>query len=83
MASNEKTVSLAWNAASDPDAGDSVTKYRVYRDGVLLAEVTGTTLLDTTWGKVPRAYVVKAVDSHGAESGASNTAYAYPKHYTP
>ena len=81
--SNQKTVSLAWGAATDPHAGDSVVKYRVYRDGALLAEVTGTTYSDATWGKAPRAYVVKAVDSNGAESAASNTAYAYPKNYTP
>ncbi|RIK79329.1 MAG: hypothetical protein DCC68_13495 [Planctomycetota bacterium] len=61
---------LQWNAASDPDSG--IGEYRVYRDNVQIASVTGTTFLDTS--VAPRArfeYQVSAVNAGGLEGGRS------------
>jgi spore coat protein CotH len=38
-------IDLAWTAASDPESG--IARYNVYRDGQLVATVTGTTYQDT------------------------------------
>jgi len=62
-------ASLAWNAATD-DRG--VTGYRLLRDGVVAATVTGTSWTDT--GRTPGAtigYAVVAVDAGGNLSPAS------------
>jgi hypothetical protein len=64
-------VTLNWNASSDPDAGDSVAKYRIYRDGTTLADAwtttTGTTWTDTNAADTHTYYVV-AVDTKNGES---------------
>jgi Tfp pilus assembly protein PilV len=67
---------LTWSAASpvDPDAGDSIALYRVYRDGTALTNryvdvPSGTTYTDTAGAlDGPHTYYVAAVDNHGAES---------------
>jgi chitodextrinase len=69
---NSPHVSLAWGASTDNVA---VAGYRIYRNGSLVATVSGTTLsfLD---GKAPKgtdAYDVVAVDSAGNASAPSNT----------
>lgn len=63
-------VALSWSAATDPDAGDRVVAYRIYRDGTLHASVTGAELnyTDANAGRVARTYRVTAVDTNGAES---------------
>ncbi|GGK84228.1 hypothetical protein Ppa06_43480 [Planomonospora parontospora subsp. parontospora] len=69
-AASATSVSLAWEASTD-DAG--VTGYEVYRGGTLVATVTGTGHTDT--GLTPRteyAYTVKARDTAGQRSAASN-----------
>jgi competence protein ComGC len=74
--SNGTTI-LRWTAASpaDPDAGDSIAFYRIYRDGSAYAnryDRTGTgadlTYTDTHPDGVPHTYYVTAVDTQLAES---------------
>jgi hypothetical protein len=73
--SGSNTV-LSWTAATDPDAGDSIQFYRIYRDGTdwindyLGRTSTGSTLSYTdaaTNGDVHTYYVV-AVDQSYSES---------------
>jgi fibronectin type 3 domain-containing protein len=74
--SNGTTI-LRWTAASpvDPDNGDTLGFYRIYRDGSAYAnryDRTGTgadlTYTDTQTGGVPHTYYITAVDSQLAES---------------
>ncbi|MFD2090801.1 fibronectin type III domain-containing protein, partial [Blastococcus deserti] len=58
---------LTWTANSEPD----LASYRVLRDGVEIATVTGTTYTDTQANGVSRAYALVAVDTHGNRSAAS------------
>jgi hypothetical protein len=82
-ASEGNTV-LSWDAsAGDPDAGDSVDFYRIYRDGTAYADRydrTGTgaelTYTDTQTDGVAHLYRVVAVDTQLAESAFSNGASA-------
>jgi hypothetical protein len=71
------TTILRWTAASpvDPDTGDTLGFYRIYRDGSAYAnryDRTGTgddlTYTDTQTDGVPHTYYVTAVDSQLAES---------------
>jgi hypothetical protein len=68
---------LDWTGAStDPDAGDSVAFYRIYRDGVYYDRTNDGN--DLTWTDRARAgvdhdYYLKAVDTHLAESPPSST----------
>ncbi len=67
---------LSWAASSgDPDTGDSVEYYRIYRDGVAYANrydrtATGSILeyLDTDANGTPHDYSVAAVDQRLGES---------------
>ncbi|WP_246090609.1 glycosyl hydrolase family 18 protein [Nonomuraea deserti] len=70
----DRSVSLAWNASTD---NVGVTGYEVYRNGTLVATVTGTTHTDT--GLSPEtgyAYTVRARDAAGNRSAAGNTVNA-------
>lgn len=68
---------LDWTGAgTDPDPGDSVAFYRIYRDGVYYDRTNDGA--DVTWtdgdrGGVDHDYYLKAVDTHLAESPASAT----------
>lgn len=67
------TVSLSWQAASD-DVG--VVGYKIFRDGVEIADVTETSFVDTFDGEPPKtcqgnAYTVKAYDGDGNHSDPS------------
>lgn len=68
---------LSWpTPGADADTGDSVSFYRVYRDGVRYDRTalgTDATWTDGTPGSGPHTYFVKAVDTHLAESPASNS----------
>jgi chitodextrinase len=67
---SSSSVSLAWNASTD---NVGVSRYRIYRNGVQIASVTGTNFQNT--GLAPSttySYVVRAVDSAGNLSQASN-----------
>jgi prepilin-type N-terminal cleavage/methylation domain-containing protein len=68
---------LTWSAPAigDPDAGDSIDHYTIYRDGASYADRydrtsdgTQTTWTDTQTGGEVHTYVVKAMDTHLAES---------------
>lgn len=65
------TTQLQWNASSgDPDSGDYVAFYRIYRDGQRYDRTglgTDTTYVDPNPGAT-HTYQVRAVDSHAAES---------------
>ena len=74
--SNGTTI-LRWTAPSpaDPDPGDSIAFYRIYRDGSAYAnrfDRTGTgadvTYTDTQTGGEQHTYYVTAVDTQLAES---------------
>jgi hypothetical protein len=68
-------IALSWNTATDPDSG--VSEYRVFRDGLHIASVSGTTFTDTA--AAPRArfdYQVSAVNSGGLEGGRSSVVNA-------
>ena len=70
----EGNTVLTWEPAPvlDPDQGDTVTTYRVYRDGIaddyIAVGGTETTATDTRTGGTPHEYWVSAVDSRLAES---------------
>lgn len=69
---------LRWQAAQfpDPDTGDSIASYRIYRDGTAIGDrydrVDGTQLMatDARASGVTHKYWVTAVDTHLAESSA-------------
>ena len=64
-------VNLSWMASSD-DVG--VSGYTVVRDGVEIAQVAGTTYADeTVKASTTYTYTVKAFDSGGHVSAASNS----------
>lgn len=71
---------LSWGpSAGDPDVGDAVAYYRIYRDGTTYADRydrTGTaselTFTDTATNGVGHTYRVVAVDTQMSESGFSN-----------
>ena len=62
-------ANLAWNASSD---AVGVTGYRVYRNGSLVATVTGLTWSETRQ-RLATTYYVVAFDAAGNVSGQSNT----------
>ncbi len=71
------TTALTWTAPAggDPDVGDSIDHYAIYRDGLLYenrydrtVNGTSTTWTDTRTGGQTHTYAVAAVDTHLAES---------------
>ncbi|MDP8943398.1 MAG: prepilin-type N-terminal cleavage/methylation domain-containing protein [Actinomycetota bacterium] len=78
-----KSAKLSWGAASDPDAGDRVAAYRVYRDGVLYATTSSLSYTDGSLGRERHTYWVTAVDTGDAESERSNSVDYLPPGYTP
>jgi len=71
-------ITLTWTAsAGDPNLGDSVSFYRIYRDGVRYDRTalgTDTSWTDTDVGGTSHTYQVTAVDTHLAESAAAGPA---------
>lgn len=71
------TTVLTWNPSTDPDAGDSVRFYRVYRDGTgygarvdrLYSSASSLVWIDDDTGGVAHDYRVSAVDENFGESG--------------
>jgi prepilin-type N-terminal cleavage/methylation domain-containing protein len=72
---------LTWSAPSpaDPDAGDAIAGYRIYRDGATLVDryafvPAGTTSFADSAGALdgPHSYQVAAVDGKGAESAKTS-----------
>ena len=73
---NGKRLELAWTASAD---NVGVAGYRVYRDGVQVGTVTGTTFADTFTGKRKSAtYGVVAYDLAGNLSGTAQLVLAAP-----
>lgn len=70
---------VSWSASSDPDPGDSIQFYRIYRDGTdfvndLYAQTPGPATLsftDTQTGGDVHTYYVVAVDQNFTESPMS------------
>jgi hypothetical protein len=71
-------IGLTWApSAGDPNLGDSVSFYRIYRDGVRYDRTslgTDTSWTDTAVGGTTHSYQVTAVDTHLAESPAAGPA---------
>jgi Tfp pilus assembly protein PilV len=80
IASGSSTSTLVWSPVGDPDGGDSVDFYRIYRDGQALAnrydvvDAAGNPIrwTDTNTGGTSHTYYVVAVDMRLAESAFSN-----------
>lgn len=85
IASAGTSGTIYWSQTTDPNSGDSVDYYRVYRDGTGLANrydvidnvpYPGTTYVlwtDPNTGGTTHTYRVTAVDTHAAESNMSNS----------
>jgi serine/threonine protein kinase/chitodextrinase len=74
QATSSTTIDVHWAPSTD---NVGVTKYQVYRDGALVAEVAGTSFTDQ--GLNPSTsydYAVRALDAAGNPSGMSGTASA-------
>jgi fibronectin type 3 domain-containing protein len=73
-------ITLAWNANTEPD----LATYRVLRDGVEIATVTGTTYVDNGRPNgTAYTYAIVAVDTHGNRSTASAPSAVAPGDVTP
>jgi prepilin-type N-terminal cleavage/methylation domain-containing protein len=73
---SDGTTQLQWNLSSgDPDTGDSVEMYRIYRDGQRYDTVGGSTssYIDSNPGGTTHSYYVTAVDTHMEESTPTST----------
>jgi hypothetical protein len=73
------SYTVSWGAATDPDAGDSVTYTLQHNDGSGWVAVPGASGVTSTSYAVNESegvwsYRVEAVDSHGAESGYAGSA---------
>jgi large repetitive protein len=76
----ERQVTLTWTANGEPD----LASYRLLRDGVEIATVTGTTYTDPgRTNDVEYAYSLVAVDTHGNRSAASTAVPATPRDLPP
>lgn len=75
-ASNATTVNLTWSASTDSGSNATgVVTYNVLRDGVVIAQVTGTSYTDTNAvAKTNYSYVIQAVDGAGNVSANSSAA---------
>ena len=74
-ARGDQQVSLSWAASPEPD----LATYRVMRDGVEIATVTGTTYLDAgLTNDTTYSYRLAAVDTHGNRSVSSAPESATP-----
>jgi Tfp pilus assembly protein PilV len=85
IASASTFGTIYWSQTTDPNSGDSVDYYRIYRDGTGLANrydvidnvpASGTSYVlwtDPNTGGTTHTYRVTAVDTHAAESNMSNS----------
>jgi chitodextrinase len=65
-------VNLAWGASTD---NVGIANYTIYRNGAQVGTTTSTSFSDsTTLGGTSYSYTVKATDTSGNQSAASNTA---------
>lgn len=76
LTTQDDTTTLTWTASTgDPDPGDGIDHYRIYRDGTAVADRfdrTGTaqelTFTDSRTNGLQHTYWVVAVDTHLGES---------------
>ena len=74
---------LSWTRSTgDPDAGDGVSFYRIYRDGQPYDTTTDASYTDAATGGVSHSYSVTAVDTRFAESSPAGPVTVSPG-YTP
>ncbi|MEZ5498976.1 MAG: fibronectin type III domain-containing protein [Steroidobacteraceae bacterium] len=74
-APNAGLVDLSWNASTDNAGGSGLAGYRVFRDGVQITSVTGTSYADSSVsGNVTYSYTVAAEDNAGNVSAQSTPA---------
>jgi prepilin-type N-terminal cleavage/methylation domain-containing protein len=78
---------LRWTASTDPDPGDSILFYRIYRDGSTYAHRFGTFFPDATGALAwtdpdtpsgPHTYRLTAVDTQFGESPLSSAVVDFP-----
>jgi hypothetical protein len=73
------TVALTWTASNDNGGGDAIAGYHVYRNGVQVGTVTGTSFSDSgLTNGTSYAYTVSAYDAAGNQSAQSTAANATP-----
>lgn len=72
VSSTSTTVTLAW------DAAETATGYRLYRDGVLVADVTGTQFTDAIETNVTYSYTLTAYNENGESEAAALSVYVEP-----
>jgi fibronectin type 3 domain-containing protein len=75
-ATNATTVNLTWNASTDSGTNATgVAKYNVLRNGIVIAQLTGTSYTDlAAIASTAYSYTVQAVDAAGNVSANSSTA---------
>jgi len=72
---SQSRIDLTWDASSDPESG--VAYYKVYRNGLEIAQPVATAYSDTGLQESARyTYEVSAVNGQGLESGRSAPASA-------
>jgi hypothetical protein len=72
---DHETIELFWEAASDPDTG--VVQYIIYRDGSRVGSSQNLRFTDSGLSEVTHyTYIVTAVNFHGVEGPAEQTAAA-------
>ena len=65
------SAEITWSAASDPET--EIVAYRVYRDGLAIADTAGTAFVDdSTTGPADYEYRVTAINAQGLESTQSD-----------
>lgn len=75
-------VRLVWNSAADPETG--ISRYRIYRDRVLLDSTAQTTYLSAALSpRTTYSYQVEAVNGQGLTGPLSNLATATTLDVTP
>jgi hypothetical protein len=62
---NATRIELSWLPATDPETG--VASYNIYRNGLLVGSVKGTTFADAVFENSTANYQISAVNLHGAE----------------
>ncbi len=78
-AKSPTTVALAWDAATDPDAGDSIKEYRVYQGATLVKTVAAPATsadIDVLTPDTDYLFTVVAVDTKGPLEGPPSDALA-------
>ncbi len=76
-AKSTTSVDLAWDAASDPDAGDSIKEYKVYQGAALVKTVAApatSVKIEGLTAATAYSFSVEAVDTKGPLAGPKSDA---------